>query len=129
MGLPSEEQETAAASAALGANNQPGSTSTSTTRTILFPDSEPTDVAAAGATKAVVFNCLKLLGVSYSAEAAALILCNLLIILDTSPMFYAKMLAMKTAADNLADLKTYFEAKHPSVLTTLCSASSGDARV
>ena len=129
VGLPSEEQETAAASAALGANNQPASTSTSTTRTILFPDSEPTDVAAAGATRAVVFNCLKLLGVSYSTEAAALILCNLLIILDTSPMFYAKMLAMKTAADNLADLKTYFEAKHPSVLTTLCSASSGDARV
>ena len=74
-------------------------------------------------------NMLKLLGVKPNTSTGPLILCNLIDIEQVAYRFYRKTYNAKLAANNLADMKIYFETKFPETITTISSASSLSARL
>ena len=72
---------------------------------------------------------LKQLGVKPDTSTGSLILCNLLDIEQVAARFYKKTYYAKLAANNLSDMKIYFETRFPEVITTISSASALSARL
>ena len=72
---------------------------------------------------------LKQLGVKPDTSTGSLILCNLIDIEQVAARFYKKTYYAKLAANNLSDMKIYFETRFPEVITTISSASALNARL
>ena len=72
---------------------------------------------------------LKQLGVKPDTSTGSLILCNLIDIEQVAARFYKKNYYAKLAANNLSDMKIYFETRFPEVITTISSASALNARL
>ena len=71
---------------------------------------------------------LSQMGMTATATSGALVLCNLIDIRTIAPRFFQKCYQIKVAANNFADIKTYFDYRHAEEISTLLSASEAEAR-